>query len=107
MSVGARLEQLRRSRNMTQTELSKILNTTQSNIGHWENNRRNIPSDKLLDIANCFNVSVDYLLGHETPDQPTDLKQIIRNQSMTFDGKPLSDRDVAVIESFLKTLKSE
>ena len=102
-----RIKSLRTQAKLNQSDVAKMLGVTTSAYSMYERGEREIPNNYLVVLADKFNVTTDYLLGHETPDQPTDLKQIIRNQSMTFDGKPLSDRDVAVIESFLKTLKSE
>lgn len=100
MSVGARVEALRKEKGMTQSELANLLHTTQSAIGHWENNRRTIPQDKIIDIANIFNVTTDYLYGIES-NETIDLKNIIRNQSIIYDGNKLSTHDMQVIESFL------
>lgn len=70
MVATSRLEILRTERNITQTELAKKLHTTQSTIGHWENGRRNIPQDKLIDIARIFGVSTDYILGIDSNPKP-------------------------------------
>ncbi|HFI0682477.1 TPA: helix-turn-helix domain-containing protein [Streptococcus suis] len=107
MSFGSRLRELRKSKNLKQSDLSTALDMTVPTISAYENNTRTPDIYTAKKLATYFNVTTDFLLGNDISDQPTDLKQIIRNQSMTFDGKPLSDRDVAVIESFLKTLKSE
>ncbi|MGX7077441.1 helix-turn-helix domain-containing protein [Globicatella sanguinis] len=100
MNVGTRVEALRKEKGMTQSELANLLHTTQSAIGHWENNRRTIPQDKIIDIANIFNVTTDYLYGIES-NETIDLKNIIRNQSIIYDGNELSTHDMQVIESFL------
>ncbi|MCW6681562.1 helix-turn-helix domain-containing protein [Aerococcaceae bacterium NML160702] len=70
MVATSRLEVLRTKRNWTQTDLAKKLHTTQSAVGHWENGRRNIPQDKLIDIAKIFGVSTDYILGVDDSPAP-------------------------------------
>ena len=77
--------------------------------------KRNQPSaERLQQIADYFDVSIDYLLGRtENPkiakdgdaSAPLDLRDIAA-QSMLFDGKPLSEEDIdfitAVLEAHLK-----
>lgn len=49
---------------ITITELLKLLGMSSGNTGSWKKGGH--PSiDKLLEIANYLNVSVDYLLGRE------------------------------------------
>lgn len=106
MGIGARLESLRKQSGMTQGELAKKLHTTQPSIGHWENERRNIPQDKLASIAQIFNVTTDYLLGLNSPNKASeksnDLKELIRSQFLSYGGKEISDHDLTVVETFLQ-----
>lgn len=60
---GMRLQQLRKSRRMSQEELGKKLNRSKSVICAYENNVRIPPMDVLTNIAVFFNVSLDYLAG--------------------------------------------
>lgn len=63
MAFGDRLRELRRSKNMTQKELSKALFISERVISYYEKNKR-FPNDAmtLIRIAEYFGVSVDYLL---------------------------------------------
>jgi len=61
-----RLKKLRKDKNITQEELSKILGLERSSVGKYESKQQVIPSvDVLSAIATYFNVSVDYLLGRD------------------------------------------
>lgn len=62
MSFGSRLRQLRLENNMTQEILSKKLNISRAAVGRYETNERFPDKDTLKNIANIFNVSIDYLL---------------------------------------------
>lgn len=64
------LKTLRKNKQLTQAELSKRLNVSQQTIGAWEVGRSEPSSEGLKEIANFFNVSVDYLIGatHELLD---------------------------------------
>lgn len=63
MSFGNRLRQLRLENNMTQEDLSKELNVSRATVGRYENDDRFPDKDTLKNIADIFNVSIDYLLG--------------------------------------------
>lgn len=48
---------------MSQKELAKNLNVTQSAISNWEKDQLGIDGRRLIDIAKFFKVSTDDLLG--------------------------------------------
>ena len=95
------------------------LNQLEEKLGIGKNSlyglKRNQPSaERLQQIADYFDVSIDYLLGRtENPkiakdgdaSAPLDLRDIAA-QSMLFDGKPLTEEDIdfitAVLEVHLK-----
>lgn len=62
MSFGSRLRQLRLENNMTQEDLSKKLNVSRATVGRYETDERFPDKDILKNIADTFNVSIDYLL---------------------------------------------
>lgn len=56
---------LRLDANLSRAELSKKLNVSVRLISYWENGKRECSFDMLLEIAELFSVSVDFLLGRE------------------------------------------
>ena len=58
-----RIKELREEKNLSQLELAKNLNLTQQSISLYEKGDREPSIDVLKNIANFFNVSLDYLLG--------------------------------------------
>ena len=60
-----RLKELRLEKNLTQTELAKAINTSQRNIGRWENGLNEPTSSFVMQLATYLEVSADYLLGLE------------------------------------------
>lgn len=60
---GIRLRKLRRDADVTQKQLSEVLNVTQTAVGKYEKQHNAYPSiDGLIKIADYFQVSIDYLL---------------------------------------------
>ena len=49
--------------NMTQIELAKFLGIHSSTISGWENRKDWIPIKRLIEFANLFNYSLDYIFG--------------------------------------------
>ena len=58
-----RIRDLREDKDMTQTDMAKILHCSQRAYSNYERGERNIPIEILVMIADFHNVSVDYLLG--------------------------------------------
>ncbi len=61
-----RLKELRKEKHWSQEKVAKLLNITQATFSGWENEKFEIDNKNLLNLANIFNVSVDYLLGRST-----------------------------------------
>lgn len=58
-----RIKELREDRDLKQTDLAKVLNTTQSNYSFIENSIAYLKADEVVKLCLYYNVSADYLLG--------------------------------------------
>ncbi len=58
-----RVKELRLENNLTQKELADNFGFNRSTISDWETRGREPSYDLLIDVANFFDVSLDYLLG--------------------------------------------
>lgn len=63
MISGERLKILREKKELTQTEVAEYLKTTQSYYAQYENNRRPIPFERVVELSRLYNVSIDYIAG--------------------------------------------
>lgn len=76
-----RLRQLRELNNITQSQLAKKINASQSKIAMWETGNRDPNSEDIIYLADLFKVSTDYLLGRtdyiETPKYQETLPSIL------------------------------
>ncbi len=60
---GERLKQLRRENDELQSDLAEVLQVDKSMISFWENGKNYPEVKKLIEIAEHYEVSTDYLLG--------------------------------------------
>ena len=63
---GARIAMLRRSANLSQQELARLLGVSASTIGMYEQSRREPACETVVALAKIFHVSTDFLLTGET-----------------------------------------
>ncbi len=54
---------MRQEHNKTQKEVADFLNVKQNTYSQYENEKRQVPVDILMRLADYYDVSVDYLLG--------------------------------------------
>lgn len=58
-----RLRDLREDKDMNQTQIAKLLHTSQTVYSRYERGFQTIPVEHLLILADFYGVSVDYILG--------------------------------------------
>lgn len=58
-----RIKNLREDADMTQAELGALLHISQRSYAHFEAGTRGIPIEVLIDLANVYQVNLDYLVG--------------------------------------------
>ena len=63
LEYGKKIKELREKENITQKEVASILGISRSSYNQFEQQYDIIPIKRLNQIANYFNVSIDYLLG--------------------------------------------
>lgn len=64
------LRELRESKNLTQTELSKKLLIDQRSLSFYEIGKYEPNIETIIRIAKYFNISTDYLLGLTNKKEP-------------------------------------
>ena len=61
-----KIKELRFKNNVKQKELSAFLKVPANTLCSWEYGKAEPPYEKLIAIADYFNVSTDYLLGRDS-----------------------------------------
>ena len=64
-----RLKHLRTQSDQTMVDIAKALNINKTSVFTWESTKTIPTADKLLELADYFDVSLDYLVGRS--DDPT------------------------------------
>lgn len=63
-----RLRALREDRDLTQTQVAKMLGMSQTGYSKYETGENDVPTAILIKLARFYNTSIDFLLG-ETDSQ--------------------------------------
>ena len=58
---GKRIQELRRDRGMTLTQLAEYVGISSDNLGRIERGRQGVSIDLLIELADFFAVSMDYI----------------------------------------------
>lgn len=58
-----RLKDLREDKELNQTEIAKILGTTQKQYSRWETGESEIPFHHIITLAKYYKISIDYIAG--------------------------------------------
>ncbi|AFA48518.1 helix-turn-helix domain-containing protein [Acetobacterium woodii] len=80
--IGERLQELRKSVNLTQEELSHKLSISRSSLSLYEIDKREPDCETSSKIADFFDVSLDYLYGRSNDKSHT--KATVLNISATL-----------------------
>ena len=87
--MKTRIKSLREDHDLTQNEISKILNISQVAYSYYEINKRNIPLELLSKLADFYNTSVDYLLYRTNTIEPYPKNGSYNNSSKVSNEKLL------------------
>ena len=63
MQMYRRIRDLREDNDLTQTQMSKILNCSQQVYSNYELGQRDIPTSILIALAKYYETTTDYILG--------------------------------------------
>lgn len=107
MELPARIALLRKSKKFTQEKLGELVNVSQRSVASWEAGERSPSISTLCDLADKFNVSVDWLLGRTDDEKSSNKKQPAAHgdEPLRLDIirliQSLPEQDLPVLSAFL------
>lgn len=108
--IGHRLANLRERKGLSQASLADKINKSQSSIAMWETNKRRVPEDALIILADFYDVSIDYLMGRDVPkwasqEDVIELENLLdSNVNMAYGGESLTEAEKQRVKDVLTTL---
>lgn len=108
MNIHQNIYNLRKQKNMTMEQLAKKVNTSKQTIARYENGDiANIPYDKVVRLAEAFNVTPGFLMGWMEKDPSVTFNEVAdyilrrdenRDKLVTIAGKLSEDNLHKVID---------
>ncbi len=86
------LKELRENTGASQKQLAEAIGVSQQSINKYENHKIEPDIDTMIRIADYFETSVDYLIGHST----------LRRRIEATDDYALNAQEACLIEQFRK-----
>lgn len=104
-----RLSCCRENKGMTQSDVAKHLSITRQAYNHYETGQRQPPQDVLIQLANLYNVSVDYLLCITDEPRPLSLDEQMDGIEFALYGevKDLTDEQKQEILDYVRFKKQQ
>lgn len=75
-TFGKKLHSLMKENKITQQELAERLNVRRGSVSNWVTDRRVPDNNTIVELANIFNVTTDFLLGNENTKDDINFKNI-------------------------------
>ncbi|MGN0641369.1 MAG: helix-turn-helix domain-containing protein [Oscillospiraceae bacterium] len=66
----SRLKDLREDHDLTQAQVAEVIGTSQQHYGKYETGKIVIPFDRVVALAEYYNVSLDYIAGYINEPRP-------------------------------------
>jgi len=95
-AVGGRIKQLRKQRGWTQKELAKYLEGSYQQLNKYESGIHAPPLDKLAQLADALNTTIDYLITGQVSDEtPLHNKRLLQKFKL-LEGFDASQQETVI-----------
>ena len=100
MNTGDKILKLMNEEKVSRSELSKALNINYQTLCKYIQNKKTIPKDVLINIANYFNVTLDYLLNRNEI-------YMLNDTELANEINKLNENDKKLVKNIVKSLISK
>ncbi|MFF2457594.1 helix-turn-helix domain-containing protein [Peribacillus simplex] len=102
-SMGLRIKTCRQNLNLSQENLAENLGMKRTNIANYEAGRVIPPGNILMELADIFGVSTDYLLGRDSKNEPlNEVPEKVRALARDINNLNIGDQDL--LQDLIKTM---
>lgn len=101
MSIGEKIKDLRKGKNMTQEDLAELLNVSISAVSQWEIGKTMPDIIFISNICNIFDVSADELLDIDISKKKSEI-QDIRSEASKYYSRGFVEEGKALLEKGMK-----
>lgn len=98
------LKILRENRGITQRKCANDLNISKTALCYYEQGKISPSVDTIIQIADYFGCSVDYLVGHQMRDSTQGLTPA--QKQLFYDIQKFDEADFMRVEAFVEGIKS-
>ena len=108
MSIGERITQLRKQRNMSQADLSRAMDVSRQAVSKWENDQASPDTIKLIQLADVLDTEVEYLATGRTPayEQPPIVVNMVKTQEKIVEVEKIVEKPVIKKVTRVKYLRN-
>lgn len=99
--LGKRILELRKKKNLSQTDLAKAADVSYAQIGRYETKNTQPPAEVLKKIADALDTTIDYLINGDTDEKA---KSALKDSELLQQFKAveqMNDTDRAVIKRLI------
>lgn len=96
MSIGERIAQLRKERNMSQGDLAKVMDVSRQAVSKWENDLTSPDTIKLIQLADVLDTQVEYLATGRIPadEQPPIVVNMVKTEEKIVEVEKVVEKPV-------------
>lgn len=108
MNLHKRFKDLREDKDLKQKDVAQIIKTSANYYGDYENEKREMPFDRVITLAKFYDVSIDYIAGLTNDKKGLTKSQLSEDVShLVKSYESLSDRRKGRLEQFMQQLIDE
>lgn len=101
------LAKIRKEFAKTQKDMAEILNISKPTYNHYESGRYEPSLETMIKLADYFNCSVDYLLGHQINDPTRQKEATMLQRQLCNDILALDEDDCGRVEAYIAGIKAK
>lgn len=106
MFYGDRLRKLRKETGYTITEFGEMWGKPFSTYAAYEQGYRKPPIEFLIQLADYYNTTIDYLLCYtdnpQSDKEKSDFKTMVNTGNLHWDGVPLTEKELKHVKDLLE-----